>query len=289
MPPRKPSKRPGLPWKVVAEVINFVPEERRETLCALCLTSRAAYLEASRLLHCSFSNKYDTPQRHIKRLRLLLSNPTITRLASLIQSYDVDVSELDTDRGCFDDSPNAEVEEMWMYIPRALTLMVNLKRLRYVEDAEWQMPRAQGLSMDLIKFQLEELHWELFVDEDVGFAKFLEGQHQLKSLYLTPGLRTPVAHDACKRLVYVEGPLSVFRKILPGRPNIKQIRWITADGPNDDGSSLQGEFDRITHLSLAPNILSNDCIAKLFPSLLYLEIDASTLPSVSLQLFLRRI
>lgn len=276
MPPRRISIKPHLPLETITEIINFVPENHRKTLRALCLTSKTTYLVASKLLHHSFTNKFDTPEKHLKRLRFLVTKAKTTRLPSLIQYYECDVAHLED---CFDDSTNEEVEELWTYIPRALALMVNLKRLRYVEWA--QMPRApRGLSR--VPFQLEELHWEIRANEGVGFAKFLEAQHHLKSLYLSTGLDVQITRTACRELVYVEGSPSLFHKILPGRPSIKQIKWIKNDrGADDDVPSLKGEFNRITHLSLSPGALSSSRIEELFPSLLYLELHAYEFNSVS--------
>jgi len=249
---------PILPWELVSAIIQHVIE--RSTLITLCLTTKAAYSEASKRIYRDLSDNLDrNPAHHLHRIKALIAYP---RLASLVRSFSIKSvasswrytppnNGLETeDEALVKKGRKVDLKgEIWGILPQALNLMSNLEHLSFREfsgqpSAHWLLPN--------VTFQLKTLRWGSH-GEGEPMAAFLETQQRLETLHLEEGLSCPMDPGSCLTLKSVQGNLSTFQRFLPGRPGIKHLRWVPSMEEYDGDpliNILVEELGRITHFSI---------------------------------------
>ena len=244
-----------LPWELVSTIIEEVVD--RSSLLSLCLTSKGAYRETSRWLYGDISDNLDKdPDRHYRLLKTLIK---ASHLASLVRSYtinsvawifDAKEDHLDLDDSVGDPKRGLDMASViWSILPRALSHMFNLEYLSFRgvspdPAAYWLLRR--------VAFQLKEMCWEA-CQEGEEMAAFLSTQRRLETLYLSDGLSHPVDSKACLTLRLLSGDSTTFGRILPGRPAITHLHWLSTMGEYHDHPllpTLLQELHRITHFSI---------------------------------------
>ena len=244
---------PILPPELVSAIIEQVVD--RTTLISLCSTSKAIGIEASRWLYNNITDILGRDaDRHYRLLKTLVAKP---HLASFVHSYTMDsvalVCKAVEDDVSFNDldskKPLDTASVLWVILPHALGLMYNLEYLSFrafaaEPAAYWALRKAS--------FQLKEMHWEAR-QEGEAMAAFLSTQHRLEILYLSDGLSHPVDPKACLALRLLGGDSTTFGRILPGRPLVTNLDWLSSGGEYVKHPLLPAllpELHRITHFSI---------------------------------------
>lgn len=275
-----------LPLEILLHIISQVDE--KETLSALCLTSKSLSSEALRHLYGHIDGR-DDGRLHLLLIGTLICEPS---LALLVRSYSITTTsdvgysnvpelsglqkeedeETELELEDWDDSWDAvansfssqKYEYIWKLLPEALALMSNLEHLSFTDLAHdpcathflrrW---KRYGYT-----FKLKTLEWRCAPERLEDVIDFLKGQEELEVLWiqlstleepqsgpLSTAIDGPSTHH-CQRLVHLSGNLKTLLHFLPNRPSITHVQWIAFFDNIEEGvTSLNAEWRRITHLS----------------------------------------
>jgi len=308
----QPQPMTRLALETILYIISKVDD--REILSTLCLTTKSLSSEAFKHLYSSIDGK-DDGRVQIKFIGTLLRNPS---LALFVRSYGIGTispnrynhaeqavrqeENLEELEQAAKFSISKKYEYIWKILPKALSLMSNLKHLSFIELAE--RPCAPHLLSGWKRygytFKLKTLKWMCGEEKIEDVVNFLKGQEDLEDLSIRLSAESsagsanglvsqPLAQSSeyGQRLVRISGTLRTLLHFLPNRPSVTRVQWLSYwDEVDDVITPLSAEWGRITHLSTRGSHRHHKLVrgvAKgLFDSLLALEVQA--LDDVCLQL-----
>jgi len=270
-----------VPLDIALSVISHVTD--KDTLSTLSLTNKTLSKEAVKYLYRDIDER-DNETLHLLFIGTLLSNPS---LALLVRSYAIiTVSTTDYEPGGSEEEDleavakscsSQKYEYIWALLPKALSLMSNLKVLSFNDRR--QESCAPHLLRDSYAFRLKELEWDCGEEGD-EISKFLTVQTELEvlSVTLAPEFDLQIQTSVCKRLVQLSGNMTTLLQFLPGRRTITRVQWSPYFDDVKDGLALLGsEWERVTHFSITRGSIFRQKLSPilngLFSSLVALAMD----------------
>jgi len=269
-----------LPLEIAFSIIHHVSD--RDTLLTLCLTSKALSRDALKYLYGDIADCRDNATLHLLLIGTLLSNPS---LALLVRSYGIIVtshivhvpgeSREDSLEEVARSSSAQKYAYIWALLPRALSLMSNLKRLSFLNIGI--KPCAHHFLQGNLPFRLKNLEWGSG-GEGEEMMEFLSAQDELEvlSVTLAPG-DFQLPPSACQRLVEVSGNFRTAIHFLRGRQTITRVRWDAFwKYAIDNVGLLNAEWGRVTHFSMVGPVYRTKLSSfanGLFDSLVSLELN----------------
>lgn len=269
----------SLPLELVRSIVEQDCLTRKD-LRSLALSSSLLRDEAQRMLfkdpgHVRLGNERFSQD---KFLDTIIASPK--RLAPMVRVYSqvIDWEEFRyTARKSMTAVPRREREERQKLIlgkiQRALELMVNLKHLAH-DELRRSSPLVNTMTSVLTKkctFRLKTLVWTYDAKDGIQeelnlFHHFLPRQSSLRSLCFNR-IRVPqklprpkadfydIAKSVCPQLEYLSAPSDFIISVLPMRPEIKRLSWLTshdADGGKDkiDSTTIACLTDSLKNLQI---------------------------------------